>query len=73
MRIGLVPLNSSDNPFANLPTTLGLIELGAQQGIQFSLMPEVANVVSLNRTHQDTDPTLAALRQQAAELGALSR
>lgn len=76
MRAGLVQLNSSDDPAANLPVTLGLIDDAVAQGAEFVLTPEVTNCVSGSRSHQravlhseDSDPTLQALRDRAAERG----
>ena len=76
MKTALVQLNSSDDPESNLPKTRSLIAQAAGQGARFVLTPEVTNCVSANRAHQsevlqpeEQDITLAALRQQAAELG----
>ncbi len=76
MRVGLLQLNSSDDPAANLAVTAGMISEAAQQGATFVLTPEVTNCVSANRAWQtdvlrpeDEDETLAALRRQAADLG----
>lgn len=76
MRVGLLQLNSSDDPAANLAVTVGMISEAAQQGATFVLTPEVTNCVSANRAWQtdvlrpeDEDETLAALRRQAADLG----
>ena len=76
MRAGLVQLSAGADPAANLPATLGLIRQAAGQGADFVLTPEVTNIVSSDRAHQqavlhheDTDPTLAALRAEARDLG----
>jgi predicted amidohydrolase len=76
MRAGLVQLNSSDDPAANLPVTLAFIVDAIAQGAEFVLTPEVTNCVSGSRSHQkavlhpeDSDPTLKALRAKAAERG----
>lgn len=76
MRVGLLQLNSSDDPAANLAVTAGMISEAAQQGATFVLTPEVTNCVSANRARQtdvlrleDEDETLAALRRRAADLG----
>ena len=76
MRVGLLQLNSSDDPAANLAVTAGMISEVAQQGATFVLTPEVTNCVSANRARQtdvlrleDEDETLAALRRRAADLG----
>lgn len=76
MRAGLVQLTSGDDPVANLPVTADLIDRAVAKGAGFVLTPEVTNCVSASRTHQHTvlceeadDPTLAALRDQAARHG----
>lgn len=76
MRVGLVQLNSSDDPAANLPITRGLVAEAVESGADFVLTPEVTNCVSANRTRQlevlsteAADPTLAALREDARDLG----
>lgn len=76
MRVGLVQLNASDDPAANLPETLGLIERAVSGGAEFALTPEVTNCVSTSRTRQrqvlqpeSEDITLAALREAAARHG----
>lgn len=74
MRAGLVQLNSSDDPVANLPVTLAFVDDAVGQGAEFVLTPEVTNCVSGSRAHQkavlhpeESDPTLKALRAKAAE------
>lgn len=76
LRAGLVQLSSSDDPAANLPITEALIRDAAAQGARLVLTPEVTNIVSANRDRQrallhpqESDPTLAALRALAGELG----
>ncbi len=75
MRVGVIQLNSGDDPAANLPKTQAFIAVAAAAGATFVATPEVTNVVSTSRAHQDTvlrheddDKTLKALRSQAAEL-----
>lgn len=72
MRIALLQLNVSDDPSANLETTLGYVRQAAEQGAQFVLTPEVSNCISTSRSHQSAvlqheadDMTLAALRAEA--------
>ncbi len=72
MRAGLVQLNVSDDPGANLTETVALVRAAVQGGAQFVLTPECTNLLSSNRDHQRsllhqqaTDPTLAALRAEA--------
>ncbi len=76
MRAGLVQLNVGDDPAANLPATLALIDRAVAGGAGFVLTPECTNALSGNRDHQravlrheDQDETLAALRDRAAGAG----
>lgn len=76
MKAGLIQLNVTDDPGANLQVTQGLIAGAASNGAEFVLTPECTNLLSSNRAHQREnlhlqadDPTLAALRAQAADLG----
>ncbi|SFJ59634.1 carbon-nitrogen hydrolase family protein [Celeribacter neptunius] len=71
-KIGLITLNSSDDPRANLGVTRELVIKAADAGAEFVLTPEVSNCVSSSRAHQkqvlfreEEDPTLAALRETA--------
>ena len=49
MKIALIQLNVSDQPYQNLPTTIKLIDKAAQEGAEFILTPEVTNCISLDR------------------------
>jgi len=76
VRLALLQLNVSDDPAANLPVTLQLIEEAAKAGAEFVLTPEVTNCVSASRkhqlavlAHQDDDQTLKALRDAAKTHG----
>ena len=76
MRAGLVQLTVTDDPVGNLPQTLALVRTAAAGGAGFVLTPECTNSLSSNRGHQqdilhpeDSDPTLAALRAEAARAG----
>ena len=76
LRAGLVQLRVGDDPDANLGDTVDLVRHAAQAGCSFVLTPEVTNVLSPDRRRQadvlhpqSDDPTLVALRGQAAELG----
>ncbi|MCA3507273.1 MAG: carbon-nitrogen hydrolase family protein [Rhodobacter sp.] len=76
MRVGLVQLTVTDDPVGNLPQTLALVRTAAAGGAGFVLTPECTNALSSNRGHQqdilhpeDCDPTLAALRAEAARAG----
>lgn len=76
MKAAILQLNVSDDPAANLAVTRGMLEDAAGQGAKFVLTPEVSNCISTSRTHQNEvlfgeadDPTLAALRNDAAKFG----
>jgi deaminated glutathione amidase len=76
MRAGLVQLTVGDDPAANLPQTQAHIAAAVAGGAGFVLTPECTNLLSSSRDHQraalhseETDPTLAALREQAAGAG----
>ncbi|MEO1689860.1 MAG: nitrilase-related carbon-nitrogen hydrolase, partial [Pseudomonadota bacterium] len=69
-------LNVSDDPEANLPTTVAAVHAAAGMGAKFVLTPEVTNCVSTSRAHQQAvlqtqneDRTLQALRAAAAACG----
>jgi predicted amidohydrolase len=75
-RAGLVQLNASDDPEANLPATERLVREAAGAGAELVLTPEVTNCVSSSRTRQQAvlrteaeDATLARLGAVAAETG----
>lgn len=76
MRAALVQLTVSDDPAANLPQTVAAIRTAAAGGADLILTPECTNSLSSNRAYQNsvlypeaTDPTLAALRDEAARAG----
>lgn len=76
MRIGLLQLNSGDDPAQNLTQTLNYLRAAVADGAEFVLTPEVTNCVSTSRTHQNEvlrteteDPTLAGLSEAAAAHG----
>jgi deaminated glutathione amidase len=76
MRVGLVQLNVSDDPAANLPQTKAYILEAVAGGADLVLTPECTNGLSSNRDHQravfhdeENDPTLTALRAEAAKGG----
>lgn len=76
MRTGLLQLNVTDDPAANLPVTLDLFEQAVAGGARFVLTPEMTNGLSSSRAHQarvfrreDGDETLAALCDAAARAG----
>lgn len=74
MRVGLVQLNVTDDPTANLPATLAQVGQAVAKGATLVLTPECTNLLSSNRAHQQAtlrhegdDPTLSALRDVAAK------
>lgn len=76
MRAALVQLTVTDDPVANFAETCSLVRKAAADGASFVLTPELTNGLSSSRAHQravfqseDTDETLAALRQEAREAG----
>lgn len=76
MRAGLVQLTVTDDPSANLPKTVARIREAAEGGADLILTPECTNALSSSRAHQrevfrhqEDDPTLSALRDEAARLG----
>jgi predicted amidohydrolase len=76
MRAGLVQLTVSDDPVANLAATRAQVARAVAGGAGFVLTPECTNLLSGNRAHQRAtlrheadDPTLAALRDDAARAG----
>ena len=73
MRVALIQLNASDDPEANLPQTLALMDEAVLSGADIIMTPEVTNCVSGSRSRQAAvlsdeanDRTLYALRSQAA-------
>jgi len=76
LTVGLVQLCVSDDPAQNLPQTQALIGEAAAGGAHLVLTPECTNLIAQNRDWQAEivrreadDPTLRALREQAAGLG----
>ena len=75
MKIALLQLSVSDDPAENLSHTRAMLEGAAGAGAGFVLTPEVTNCLSSDRAqqravlrHEEEDPTLAALREDAARL-----
>ncbi|PYE84338.1 carbon-nitrogen hydrolase family protein [Pseudoroseicyclus aestuarii] len=76
MRAALLQLCSGDDPEANLTATRAMLREAAAGGAGFVCTPEVTNCVSASRPRQQEvlrteaeDPTLAALRDEAARAG----
>ena len=75
-KLGLITLNSSDDPAANLRAVQGYIDEAAARGAQIVMTPEATNCISTSRKHQQSvlcleadDPTLKALQEQSRTLG----
>ena len=76
LKTALIQLSVGDDPAANLPVTQALIRQAASQGAKLILTPEATNLLGASAEWQQRhlvteahDPTLAALRAQAGELG----
>ncbi|MEW2912129.1 carbon-nitrogen hydrolase family protein [Leisingera sp. JC11] len=76
MRAALLQMTSTDIPAENLETVKAMMAEAVQGGAGFVLTPEVTNCLSGSRTHQngvlcheEDDPTLAALREEASRHG----
>ncbi|MDP1669263.1 carbon-nitrogen hydrolase family protein [Phaeovulum sp.] len=76
MRAALIQLSVTDDWAVNLPVTLGFVRQAVAAGAGFVLTPEATNLLSSDRAHQRavlhpeaSDPTLAALRAEAARAG----
>lgn len=76
LRVGLIQLNVGDDPETNLPVTESLIREAAGKGARLIATPECTNLLSPDRkrmagllNREPDDPTLAALRALAADLG----
>ncbi|WP_425040120.1 carbon-nitrogen hydrolase family protein [Primorskyibacter sp. S187A] len=76
MRVSLLQLNSSEDPSHNVRVMRSMLDDAVADGAGFALLPEVANCLGANRKRQmevlqpeATDPTLAALREEAARHG----
>lgn len=76
MRAALLQMCSGDDPEQNIEMARAMMHEAVEGGAAFILTPEVTNCVSSSRSHQRAvlhheadDPTLAALRHEAASLG----
>lgn len=76
MRAALLQIRSSDQPADNLVIVRSAIERAVADGAGFVLTPEVTNIISMDRAHQqavltseEQDIVLAGLRDTAAKLG----
>lgn len=76
LSVALLQITSSDDPSANLAMVKAMVREAAAGGADLVATPEVTNIVSLSRRRQREvlkteaeDPTLAALRRIAGDLG----
>jgi len=76
MRAGLLQLSVSDDPQSNIGPVRAAVRQAVAGGAGFVLTPEATNCVSSSRSHQnrvlsheEDDPTLAMLRDEAARAG----
>ena len=75
-RVALIQMTSGEDPAVNLAALREHLHTAHAGGAQFALSPEVTNCISGSRSHQqsvlrhqDDDPTLAAVREDAKALG----
>ncbi len=75
LRVALVQMTASDDPAQNLRDMTAQVRKAAAGGAGFVATPEVSNIISGSRSHQQAvlhrqadDPTLAGMRALAAEL-----
>ena len=75
-KVALVQMQSGLEPQANLAALLPAIEEAKRGGADYVLTPEMTNILALKRDHlfakivaEETDPTLAALREVAKKHG----
>ena len=76
MKAALLQITSSDTPADNAAAVRAMMRTARAQGADLVCTPEITNCVTSSRARQaavlmteDTDPTLAALRDEAAALG----
>ena len=76
MRAALLQISSCDDPLTNLSRVNEMIASAVEGGAGFVLTPEVTNIISQDRQHQNDvlhleadDPVLAGLREAAATHG----
>ena len=76
MKVALIQFTAGDDPQTNLAVVRTMIRDAAQAGARFILTPEVSNIISTSRRHQNKvlhaeqdDPFLARQREEARALG----
>jgi deaminated glutathione amidase len=74
-KVGLVQMRSGVDPQANLATARAMIEQAAGAGAAYVLTPEMTNIMEVKRERllativdEESDPTLAAMRELARTL-----
>ena len=74
-KVGLVQMRSGVDPQANLATALAAVEEAARAGAAYVLTPEMTNIMEIRRerlfttiAEEESDPTLAAMREAARKL-----
>src|SRR5205807_9994380 len=75
---GLVQMRASLSPQTNLDTAIQLIEQAKSAGAEYILTPEMTNIFEVRRERlfgtiasEESDPTLASLRELAGKVGML--
>ena len=73
-KVGLVQMRTGVDPQANLANTVAAVAEAAAAGAEYVLTPEMTNIIESKRERlfaaivdEDTDPTLAALREAARQ------
>lgn len=76
MKAALIQFTAGEDPAANLRVVRDMVRDAVGQGAEFVLTPEVSNILSNSRSHQQAvlhheadDPFLATMREEAAALG----
>lgn len=76
MKTALIQFTAGEDPEANLKTVRRMVRDAAEAGATFILTPEVSNILSVSRRHQQAvlhheadDPFLSAIQADAAALG----
>ena len=74
--VGLIAMRSGRDPQTNLDTLLAAIDQAKRAGAEYVLTPEMTNIMEVKRERlfanilpDESDPTLATLREVARELG----
>lgn len=73
LRVGLVQFTAGDDPAANTDALVKLVNEAADGGAQFVLTPEVSNIISSSRSHQEQVLSLEAEDQTLRNMQALAK